>query len=94
MTEQLEALIQQMRQLGISYESATREFKKQYLLSVLASLRGNQSRAARHLNMHRNTLSRILAELEINPREVRTATRRPPRSVEATPIAPRKTAAR
>ncbi len=91
MKEQLEALVQQMRQLGISYEDAARDFKKQYILSVLASHRGNQSRAARHLNMHRNTLSRILAELEIDPRQVRTAARRPPRSVENTTLPQRKT---
>jgi DNA-binding NtrC family response regulator len=89
--EQLQSLVQQMRQLGISYEAASREFKKQYILSVLAGHRGNQSRAARQLNMHRNTLSRILTELEIDPRQVRTAARRPPRSVENTPVAERRT---
>ncbi len=92
MKEQLESLVQQMRQHGMAYESATKEFKKQYILSVLASHRGNQSRAARHLNMHRNTLSRILTELEIDPRQVRTATRRPPRSVERNHVAERKIA--
>ena len=40
MTEKLQDLVQQMRQLGMSYEAASREFKKQYILSVLASHRG------------------------------------------------------
>src|SRR5258705_12300926 len=42
---------------GISYESSVREFKRCYLLEVLARHKGNQSKAAEGLGMHRNTLS-------------------------------------
>jgi len=45
-----------------------REFKKRFILAVLEENKGNQCRAARELGMHRNTLSRTLAELEIDLR--------------------------
>ena len=90
MTEQLATLVHLMHQQGIGYEAAVREFKKQYIYGVLAVHRGNQCRAARELNMHRNTLSRILSELEIDVRQVRSASRRPPRRVENAAMPERK----
>ena len=76
------SLVQQMHQSGIAYEDAVREFKKRFVLAVLSDNRGNQCRAAKQLHMHRNTLSRILAELQIDVRQVRMAARRrPPSSV-------------
>ncbi len=65
---------------GITYNEALREFKKRFLLEVLAHHKGNQCKAAKDLGMHRNTLSRIIAELEIDPSEIRTGPKRPPRS--------------
>ena len=81
MKEQLEDLVHKMHREGLLYDQAVREFKKRFVLTVLAENRGNQCRAAKHLNMHRNTLSRILIELEIDVKQVRVASRRPPRSV-------------
>ena len=86
MKEQLAVLGQQIHGSGTRYEDAVREFKKQFVLTVLADSRGNQCRAARQLDMHRNTLSRILAELQIDVRQVRVASRRPPGSVGATAV--------
>lgn len=80
MKRELDNLVTQMHAGGITYEEAVREFKRRFILEVLASHRGNQCKAAKELGVHRNTLSRILAELEIDPMQVRSGLRRPPRS--------------
>ncbi len=69
-----------MRDSGILYSEAVREFKKRFILTVLQRHHGNQCKAARELGMHRNTLSRTIAELELDPHSVRDSSRRPPRS--------------
>ena len=69
-----------MHSSGIRYEEAVREFKKQYLREVLIANRGNQCKAAEELGMHRNTLSRAMAELSLDLAEVRASLKRPPRS--------------
>ncbi|HLH35007.1 MAG TPA: helix-turn-helix domain-containing protein [Alloacidobacterium sp.] len=80
MKRELEALVSAMHAGGITYAEAVREFKRRYLLEVLASNRGNQCKAAKELGMHRNTLSRTIAELNIDPAQVRNGLKRPPRS--------------
>ncbi len=65
---------------GITYAEAVREFKKRFLLEVLHAHRGNQCKAAKDLQVHRNTLSRMIAELAIEPAEMRPGMKRPPRS--------------
>ena len=65
---------------GITYDEAVREFKKRYLIEVLAHHRGNQCKAAKELGMHRNTLSRTLAELDLDTAAIRNGMRRPPSS--------------
>jgi DNA-binding NtrC family response regulator len=69
-----------MHSSGIRYEDAVREFKRQFLREVLEANRGNQCKAAEELGMHRNTLSRAMAELGLNLAEVRAGLKRPPRS--------------
>lgn len=83
MKDQLEALIHQMYKSGILYSEAVREFKKRFILAVLESNGGNQCKAARELGMHRNTLSRTIAELKLDIRSVRGGARRPPRGEHA-----------
>jgi transcriptional regulator with GAF, ATPase, and Fis domain len=78
--DQLEALIMQMYKSGILYTEAVREFKKRFIITVLQENNGNQCKAARELGMHRNTLSRTIAELELDVRLLRGGARRPPRS--------------
>ena len=56
---------------GILYSEAVREFKKSFLSHVLQQNRGNQSKAAKQLGMHRNTLSRTLTELDLDVRQLR-----------------------
>jgi Fis family transcriptional regulator len=77
---ELDSLVTQMHSSGIGYEDAVREFKKQYLREVLLAHKGNQCKAADELKMHRNTLSRAMAELGLNLAEVRAGLKRPPRS--------------
>ena len=76
----LDSLVTQMHSTGIRYEDAVREFKRQYLREVLAANKGNQCKAAEELGIHRNTLSRTMAELGISLAEIRAGLKRPPRS--------------
>lgn len=77
---ELDSLVTQMHSSGIRYEDAVREFKRQFLREVLVANRGNQCKAAEELGMHRNTLSRAMAELGLSLAEVRAGLKRPPRS--------------
>ena len=80
MKRELDGLVIQMYSSGVSYSEAVRQFKRRYILEVLAHHRGNQCKAAEELGMHRNTLSRTLAELEMDSTQIRYGMRRPPAS--------------
>ena len=80
MRRELDSLVTQMHSSGIRYEDAVRDFKRQYLREVLLAHRGNQCKAAEEMGMHRNTLSRTMAELELSVSEVRASLKRPVRS--------------
>lgn len=56
--DQLEALVHQLVERGILFDEARAEFEKRFIKKVLDNHSGNQSRAARALGLHRNTLSR------------------------------------
>ncbi len=58
MKDQLDALIDQMITSGLHYEDAISEFERRFIKKTLEKNQGNQSRAARALGIHRNTLSR------------------------------------
>ena len=88
MKRELDLLVGQMQADGISYDDAVREFKRRYLLQVLVSNRGNQCKSAEQLGMHRNTLSRTLAELQMDTAQIRNGLKRPARS-ERAPGTPR-----
>ena len=81
MKRDLDNLVLQMHSAGMAYSDAVREFKKRYILEVLALHRGNQCKAAEELGMHRNTLSRTLTELGLDSAQIRQGMRRPPNSV-------------
>ncbi len=85
MKRELESLIIQMHTGGITYTEAVREFKKRFILEVLSNHRGNQCKAAKELGMHRNTLSRTIEELGIDPAQTRASMKRPPRGVRPLP---------
>jgi len=65
----------QMHSSGIPYSDAVRQFKKRYILEVLAHHKGNQCKAADELGMHRNTLSRTLSELDLDTAQIRSQLR-------------------
>ncbi|MDR3744982.1 MAG: helix-turn-helix domain-containing protein [Acidobacteriaceae bacterium] len=77
MKREMDVLITQMHSAGIPYAEAVRQFKKRYIMEVLARHKGNQCKAATELGMHRNTLSRTLAELEMDSVQIRKGMRRP-----------------
>jgi DNA-binding NtrC family response regulator len=68
MNERLERLIEEMVQKGIRFDDASREFERRFIAQVLAESDGNLSKAADVLGMHRNTLSRKIAEHRIKRR--------------------------
>ena len=79
---ELDALVLQMYRAALSYTDAVREFKKQFVLTVLRDANWNESKAAPILRMHRNTLRRTLRELNLDVRSLRNAERRPARSID------------
>ena len=81
MREDLQRLIEQMRQGGILYDEAVSVFRKAFITSVLRENGGNICKAAAALKLHRNTLARMCSELEVNPKALRPARRHPPTSV-------------
>jgi transcriptional regulator with PAS, ATPase and Fis domain len=56
--DQLESLVAMMVERGILLEEAVTEFEKKFIKRALERANGNQSRAAKLLGIHRNTLSR------------------------------------
>lgn len=86
MKRELDALVTQMNAAGIGYADAVKQFKKRYILEVLAHHKGNQCKAATQLGMHRNTLSRTLAELDLDTAQIRRGMRRPVMSERAMPM--------
>lgn len=53
---------------GIQFDEAVNEFEKKFIKRVLDRSRGNQSRAARLLGIHRNTLSRKIDLYKLDSR--------------------------
>ena len=51
-----------MVERGILFEDALQAFERTFIAKVLARTNGNLSEAARELRIHRNTLSRKIAE--------------------------------
>jgi DNA-binding NtrC family response regulator len=68
MHEKLERLIDEMVTRGIRFADASREFERRFISRVLAGSDGNLSKAADVLGIHRNTLSRKMAEHRLKKR--------------------------
>ena len=73
MKDQLESLVGMMVERGILLEEAVTEFEKKFIKRVLERLNGNQSRAAKALGIHRNTLSRKVDEYKLDHNRRRRA---------------------
>jgi Fis family transcriptional regulator, factor for inversion stimulation protein len=63
--QQLESLVSEMIEKGILFTDAKREFEKKFIASVLEQHRGNLSRAAKDLRIHRNTLGKKIEEYKL-----------------------------
>src|SRR5690242_11535170 len=68
MKSELESLVRRMQDGGILYREAVEEFRKIFIATMLERHNGNKCRAARALGIHRNTMSRTIAELKIQHR--------------------------
>ncbi len=68
MKDQLEALVTQMIERDIGFEDAVAEFERRFIKRILENSNGNQSRAAKTLGIHRNTLSRKIDLLALDQR--------------------------
>jgi len=78
MKDQIKALISHMIESGIQYSEAVSEFEKQFILRVLEEHKGNQSKTAEALGIHRNTLSRKREELGLDHHARHRKRSRPP----------------
>lgn len=83
MKDQLEALVLMMYEGGIHYREAVEEFKKSFVTIALRENRGNVSKTAPKLGVHRNTLNRILIDLEMDVGTFRVRRRPPSRASSA-----------
>ena len=63
--EQLDRLVTEMVSKGIRYDEAHREFEKKFIAHILSQAEGNLGKAADLLGMHRNTLSKKIAEYRL-----------------------------
>ena len=66
MKDQLEALVKQMIDHGILFTDAVAEFEKRFIKRMLDENKGNHSKTAKALGIHRNTLSRKVEDLDLD----------------------------
>lgn len=65
MKQQLDSLVSEMVDRGILFSDARREFEKRFIQRVLLRHKGNLSRAAKDLKIHRNTLGKKIEEYKL-----------------------------
>ena len=53
---------------GILFDQARNEFEKKFIQTALSKTKGNQTRAAEMLGIHRNTLNRKISVHKLNGR--------------------------
>lgn len=63
--DDLASLVQQLIDKGIPFDDAQREFERMFIARALAKTNHNVCKAARMTGLHRNTLSRKIAEYKI-----------------------------
>ncbi|PYR59174.1 MAG: histidine kinase [Acidobacteria bacterium] len=65
MRDQLERLVLEMLDKGVLYDDARREFEKMFIARALQRSQGNVGEAADLLGLHRNTVTRKVAEYRL-----------------------------
>jgi DNA-binding NtrC family response regulator len=63
--EQLDKLVDEIFSKGLVYEDVREEIERRFISRALARANGNLGRAADLLGIHRNTLSRKVAEYHL-----------------------------
>ena len=69
-------LVNELVRRGVTLEQGRKEFEKQFIVATLRSHRGNVTRSAQHLGVHRNTLRNKVCDLGIEAQTLRTVDRR------------------
>jgi len=59
-------VVDSLVRMGITLKEASGELEKLYIERVLRRCRGNRTRGARQLGMHRNTLNRKIEQYGLN----------------------------
>ena len=67
-SDRLDKLVDEMVTTGVRFEDAVIEFEKRFIARVLGSCDGSLVRTADTLGIHRNTLSRKMAEYKLKKR--------------------------
>jgi Fis family transcriptional regulator len=62
----MELLVSEMIDKRILLDEAVGELERKFIQTVLSRTKGNQSRAAEVLGVHRNTLSRKITQYKLN----------------------------
>ena len=67
-SDRLQRLVDEMVDHSVQFDDAVREFEKRFISRVLNQCDGSLTKAAVTLGMHRNTLTRKMAEYKIKRR--------------------------
>lgn len=68
--QNLQSLEIMANHVHLSLDQMTELLKRQFIVAALQRNKGNQCKAAKELGKHRNTLSRDLAQLKLNARQL------------------------
>jgi Fis family transcriptional regulator, factor for inversion stimulation protein len=67
--EQLERLVSEMIDRGLRYDEAVGEFERKFIMTALEKNKGNQTKAAKAMGLHRNTLNKRLTSYNHHSRK-------------------------
>ena len=66
--DKIERLVEEMVDTDVQFEDAVREFEKRFISRVLRRFDGSLTKTAEALGIHRNTLTRKMAEYKMRKR--------------------------
>jgi Fis family transcriptional regulator, factor for inversion stimulation protein len=67
-SDRLQKLVEEMVEKGVHFDDAVHEFEKRFIIRVLNQHDGSLTKTAECLGIHRNTLTRKMAEYKIKRR--------------------------